>query len=172
MAKILPKLLVLGAVVCATGYAAHRVQTCRVVGIATPTAPAANPVLAYPNAQVMERLKLGYELYLDDGAGHMTALPLPPNTAAQTTLILPALQHRQLMLALANDKCAAPVVYRVSRADARDPLDQGQLSLQARRQQVDLADAQGSLLVVQLQMSDGAQNNWFCNVSLQWNDKP
>lgn len=173
MPKILPKLLVLIAVTCAAGYTVHRVHTCSVLGIGTPAvAPVANSVLAYPNAQVLERLKLNYQLYQDDGAGHMTAVPLPPNTAAQTTLILPAMQHRQLTLALANDKCAAPVTYRVSREDAGEPLGQGQLSLQARRQQVGLAEAQGHLLVVQLQMGEGAQNNWFCNVSLQWIDKP
>lgn len=175
MFKNLPRYLVAGTVVCAAGYTAHRVQTCRVVG-AYPTAAVpgatAKPVLAYPDAQVVQRLNLGYEVYTQDAEGGMTVVPLPPGVALQTTLVLPAAQHRRLSLTLANDKCAAPVSYKVWRIDSNRALGHGQLTPQNRQQQVGLAGAQGNALAVQVAMAEGARNNWFCNVSLGWDDKP
>lgn len=179
----LPRLLVLIAVVCAAGYAGARMRACRVVGVApvalTPAAlpatgvPAGaqdNPVLVYPDAQVRERLKLGYKLYTQDAKGRMAVLPLPPGAALQTTLVLPSSSHKFLVFRLANDKCASPVAYKVSRFDRAKLLGQGRLSPQSRQQAVDSAGAQASLLVVQVRMAEGAQNNWFCNISLSWSD--
>lgn len=198
MRNYLPKLLVLIAVICAAGYTLHRVQTCNVVGAGAPittsapapvaaapvaaasagTAPpaiAGNTALVYPTPDVERLLKLGYVLFTAHSDGSMTALPLPPSDAMQTTLALPSGGHRRLALTMADPKCAFAVNVEAYRPDMREPLATGQLAAFGKSAPlvVDLAKGSGSNpLLVSLKLANGAANNWFCNITLKWDDKP
>ena len=178
----LSRLLVLVAVLSAVGYTFHRVQTCSVAGVpqqlsradSTPPVAAAATVLVYPSPAVTHALKLDYALFTTQHDGSMMALPLPPGAAMQTTLVLPVTGHRRLMLTMSDAKCGYGVDVQAFRPDQRQPLLHAQLAAHAKSspQIVDLTKAviEGPL-VVSIKLADGAENNWFCNIALGWDDK-
>lgn len=181
--RSLSRLLVLVAVLCAVGYTFHRVRTCTVTGLAqhdvqsvatrTVVAPG-DTVLAYPSPSVTHALKLGYDIFTTDPDGSMVALPLPPGAALQTTLILPVAGHRRLLLNMANAKCGYGVDVQAFRPDQLEPLLQSQLAAHGKSppQIVDVTKVGPErLLVVSIKLADGAKNNWFCNIALNWDDK-
>jgi hypothetical protein len=193
MMRYLPKLLVLIAVISVVGYTFHRVQTCNVIGLkstvsvagSAPSSGAMAPVdrvappgfgtLVYPDPQAEQSLHLGYSVQTaHPQRRNMSALPLPPNNALQTTLSLPTSGHRRLALTMSNTKCAYAVNIKAYRADQRTPLVAGQLDAFGKSPPLVINLPDGSYsgpLLVTLELADGAQNNWFCNIEFNWDDK-
>lgn len=141
---------------------------------AAPTAGAGG-VLLYPDRTAALALHLGYAVFTQQPDGSMMALPLPPHTAWQTQLALPAAGHKRLVLALSDPQCAFGVAVTVYRVDRAEPVWHADLATSGTnaKQVLDLATVSGTdPLLVGLKMADSAGNNWSCNVTLHWDDAP
>ena len=190
--RYLPKFLVLVAAVGVLGYAVHRVQTCHVIGLKSTVSAAASALapaaiapagevappgfgaLVYPDPQAERSLHLGYDVRTAHPQRRdMSVLPLPPNDALQTTLALPTAGHRRLALTMPNRKCASAVNIKAYRTDQRAPLVAGQLAAFGKSPPLVInlpAGSDSGPLLVTLELADGAQNNWFCNIQFDWDD--
>lgn len=193
-----PKVVAVMAVLCAIAYALHRLQAPLpppavgagavvaprlVIASADPAAGTSTPdgkqvadsSLVYPDALARTTLHLGYEVFTRNGDGSMMALPLPPDTAWQTTVALKTAGHRRLVLAPMQAECAFAVTVEASRVDRAAPIWHGALPAHSApaRQVLDLAQiGGGDVLLVSFRMAEGAQNNWSCNVAMTWDDAP
>jgi len=187
--RSLSKILVLIALLCAAGYTLLQIRRCNVIGVVTPAAgalapssriagdgamPESNSALVYPNASALQALKLGYSVFETHPDGSMMAVPLPPSTALQTTLSLPAAGHRRLLLAMSNPRCASAVAVEVFQPAQHDPIFRGELAAHGASAplSVEADKAGGGPLLVSINLAAGAENNWYCNIALSWNDQP
>jgi hypothetical protein len=192
-----PKIVIVMTVLCAGAYGLHLMQPpshpassgATIVAprlVVADGASAARPAsavdatqtgsaLIYPDALAATALHLGYEVFTRNADGSMMALPLPPGSAWRTMLALKAAGHRRLVLAPSHPECAFAIRVDIHRADRSEPVWQAELPAHSSpaKQVVDLAKlGDADPLLVSLAMTDGAQNNWSCNVTLAWDDEP
>lgn len=192
----IPLVVVAMVVICAAAYALHeftasdappapqatmlapRLSAADVAPAASTKTPAAAPLnagLIYPNPAAAHALHLGYEVFIAHPDGSMMALPLPPHDAWQTQLALPTAGHKRLVMALSDPKCGFAVAVDVYRVDRAEPAWHADLATSGTnaKQVLDLAKVSGvDPLLIALKMADGAENNWSCNVTLNWDDAP
>lgn len=181
--RILSKVLVLIAVLCAVGLTFYRVQTCHFVGVSpgavgassnaavvtNTSAEQAGSSLIYPSAAAAQLLHLGYEVFTNHADGSMMALPLPPGVALNTTVELHTAGHHRLSFLPPSAKCGAGIDVQVYRPDRATPLWHGMVTGNGAENVFDIsATDKTPLLLVSLKMADGAANNWFCNITLRW----
>jgi hypothetical protein len=171
------KILVLAAAIAAASYTGYRVRQCRVLGTAQP--PLAGPVaqavgtvnppdLIYPNANVADQLKLGYEVFTRQENGEVNVLPLPPHSALRTTFVLHIAPQQAYMAVMADPRCESDLLLKAYRPDAAEPVWQGKLKALGKSgpSPLDLSgisDAGFAVMTLEID-STKAQNNWFCNV--------
>lgn len=187
--KGLSKILVVVAVLCALGYTFHRFQSCQIVGAnpdkqmvasapapSQPTQPAvaaspADSLLVYPSHTALVSMKLDYEVVHANSDGSIMALPLPPGSALQTTVMLSPAGHHSLSATVPGEKCASGIDVNVYRLDQETPIFSGSIAPVPKRASL-LMDLEKSKVsdpfIVTVKLAQGAQNNWFCNVMLSW----
>lgn len=187
--KGLSKILVIVAVLCALGYTFHRFQSCQIVGAnpdkqaaasipapVQPTQPmatvsSADPLLVYPSHAALVSMKLGYEVAHANSDGSIMALPLPPGLAFQTTIMLSPAGHHHLSVTVPNEKCASGIEVNAYRLDQESPVYSGNIAPVSKRAplMMDLETSKVSdPFIVTVKLAQGAQNNWFCNVTMSW----
>lgn len=148
------------------------------VAAATPAAPPAatsSPIVAntnayavYPDKATDTALGLSYSSFNGDFARNIVMTPLPPNMAGQTTLRIQPQKGQALNLALTDKRCASPVQIVVSRITDKNPVATRALTAAEPTLSIPFADGNLPPLLVEVRMSDKAENNYFCGVAATW----
>lgn len=162
----------LGHQVFVRGSAAPQAQGAHAAGgnAAGGAAPATNAsaYAVYPDQGTDTVLGLSYGSFSGDFVRSVTMTPLPPNAAGRTALRINGQQGGNLVIALKDERCAAPVQVVVSRIDNKQPVETRELTAASPKFTVEFAEQWLPHLLIETKMGDQAQNNYYCGVAVDW----
>jgi len=146
------------------------VQQAHAPGGNAAAAPAANAsaYAVYPDQGTDTALGLSYGSFSGDFVHSVTMTPLPPHAAGRTTLRIHGQKGSNLVIALKDERCAAPVQVVISRIDNKQPVETRELTAASPKFSVEFAEHWLPNLLIETRMGDQAQNNYYCGVAVDW----
>ena len=171
------KILVVLAIILATWYTAYRVSSCRIAGVPDITSkitPEAQHVswarLVYPDDATIKVLNFEYSILSVPSPRSIIILPLPPGLALETIVSLTLPHSKSVKVKMIDNRCTSDIAISVYSPKKTvliysNILNKDSLSSESSFDTAIFGD-QGTAIVA-LRLSPGAENNWYCNVSLE-----